>query len=526
MNISKILLLIWIVLVMSACSPGGDESTQEASPPPEPPVENTAVVHPESAPAQTEQEFQDPTPENPAKFVITPAEQGLPVELAPIENAWTGDFDQMVERRVIRVLTVYQMGGYFLDGPQEKGLTFDLVKLFEKSLNEKLETGHVKLHVVLIPVDPDQLIPGLLQGYGDIAAAGLTITPEREALVDFGEPLSREVREIIVTGPGAPEISDLEGLAGQTVFVEADSSYKSSLEQLNLQLADQGLAPIQIQEAPEHLKYTDLLEMANAGLFPMIAIDDYKARFWGEIFPDIELRDDLVLAGDRRIAWAIRKNSPLLKAEVDAFAQANRQGTLMGNILIKRYLKNYAWARNALAAEDLGRYQSTAEIFRRYADQYGFDFLMMAAQGYQESRLDQSMRSPAGAVGIMQLLPSTAADKNVGIPDIYSEEPNIHAGIKYMNFIRDRYFSGPELDPLNRALFSFAAYNAGPARVRQLRNMAADVGLDPNRWFNHVELMAAREIGRETVQYVSNIYKYYLAYRISADRLQNKTGSE
>ncbi|MFT5139368.1 MAG: membrane-bound lytic murein transglycosylase MltF [Lysobacterales bacterium] len=143
---------------------------------------------------------------------------------------------------------------------------------------------------------------------------------------------------------------------------------------------------------------------------------------------------------------------------------------------------------------------------------------MIAAQGYQESRLDQNVRSSAGAVGVMQLLPSTAADKNVGIPDITQVEPNIHAGVKYLHFLRNRYFDDPSLDPFNAALFSFAAYNAGPARVRGLRRMAEESGLDPNKWFNHVELIAAKEIGRETVQYVSNIYKYYLAYRLITDK--------
>ena len=140
---------------------------------------------------------------------------------------------------------------------------------------------------------------------------------------------------------------------------------------------------------------------------------------------------------------------------------------------------------------------------------------MVAAQGYQESRLDQKARSSAGAIGIMQLLPSTAADKNVGIPDISTAENNIHAGVKYLDFIRNRYFSDPEMDTFNKTMFAFAAYNAGPARVRKLRDKAAQQGYDPNVWFDNVELLAAKEIGRETVQYVANILKYYIAYRLS-----------
>jgi len=432
----------------------------------------------------------------------------------------------MVERRVVRVLTVYQIGGYFLDGPQEKGITYDLVKMFEEFLNQRLGSGHLKLHVVLIPVEFNQLLEGLRQGYGDIAAAGLSITPEREKIVDFGTPLSREVKELLITGPAAPELANLDDLSGKTVYIKPGSSYRGSLEHLNGQFRSAGLAEVEIVDAPPLLQDVDLLEMVAAGLLPMIVMDDYKARFWTEILDGLEVREDLVIQSGRKIAWAFRENSPLLAAEVNEFSRNHRQGTLIGNILIKKYLKNTKWVRNALDPEEFGRFKETLDIFRRYADEYGFDYLMLAAQGYQESRLDQSVRSSAGAIGIMQLLSSTASDPNVAIPDIENAEANIHAGTKYLDFLRQRYFDDPELDAFNRALLSLAAYNAGPARVRGLRRKAAEAGLDPNRWFNNVELIAAKEIGRETVQYVSNIYKYYLAYRLIRDRDTERTDSK
>jgi membrane-bound lytic murein transglycosylase MltF len=147
---------------------------------------------------------------------------------------------------------------------------------------------------------------------------------------------------------------------------------------------------------------------------------------------------------------------------------------------------------------------------------YEIEYLFAAAQGYQESRLDQSVRSHAGAVGIMQLLPATASDKSVAIAGIDEAEPNIHAGIKYMDYLRDRYFSDPDISPLNQALLALGAYNAGPGRMIGLRAKAEERGYDPNVWFDNVELIAAEEIGRETVQYVSNIYRYYLTYRLVA----------
>jgi len=185
----------------------------------------------------------------------------------------------------------------------------------------------------------------------------------------------------------------------------------------------------------------------------------------------------------------------------------------MGNMLFKRYLKNTKWVEHALSSTEIAKFNATIDLFRIYGEQYGFDHLMLAALAYQESRLDQSVRSSAGAVGVMQLLPSTASDPNVGIANIEELEPNIHAGTKYLRFLQDRYFKDEAMSEVNKTLFTFAAYNAGPARVRGLRRKAEAAGLDPNVWFNNVEVIASREIGRETVQYVSNIYKYYIAYR-------------
>jgi len=272
---------------------------------------------------------------------------------------------------------------------------------------------------------------------------------------------------------------------------------------------------IEIKAAAELLEDEDMLEMVNAGLLEWVIVDDYKANIWADIFKNLTVRDDLVFRSGGRLGFAIREESPQLAGLLNEFLKTHKQGTLKGNILINRYLKDFDWAKNALAAEDYERFQSVVDIFSKYGEQYGVDFLMVAAQGYQESRLDQKARSSAGAVGIMQLLPSTAADKNVGIPDINEVENNIHAGVKYLDFIRNRYFSDPEMDTFNKTMFAFAAYNAGPARVRKLRDKAAQQGYDPNVWFDNVELLAAREIGRETVQYVSNILKYYVAYRLS-----------
>lgn len=373
---------------------------------------------------------------------------------ARMNKVWTGDYDEMVERKFIRVLVPYSKTFYFLDGAQPKGATYEMVKLFEKELNEKLKTR-----------------------------------------------------------------KDLSGLE---IHVRKSSSYYQSLMTLNAELIKAGNAKVNIQEANEYLEDEDLLEMVNAGLLPMAVVDSHKAEFWAQIFDKITLHPTITFRENGQIAWAVRKNTPGLMAVVNAFVKKNKKGSLMGNIIFKRYLKKAGYVKSSMDEADKKRFEDTLDLFKKYGDQYKFDWLMLAALAYQESTIDQSKKSHVGAVGVMQVMPSTAKDKNVGIPNIDQIDPNIHAGTKYLRFMMDRYFDDPDIDTLNRGLFSFASYNAGPAKVSQLRKEAAKMGLDPNVWFGNVEIVAAKRIGRETVQYVSNIFKYYLTYRYISERNNSK----
>ena len=442
-----------------------------------------------------------------------------------LDASWVGDLDGMVERRVIRALVVYSLGQYFLDGATQRGATYEALVEFEKFLNKRLGSKVLEVEVFIIPVQRDELIPALEKGLGDVAAANLTITESRSETVDFSDPFVSGVRELVITGPTGPALRTLDDLAGQEIHTRRSSSYWRSLEKLDEDLQSRGLKPTVLVAVEEFLQDEDLLEMVNAGLLPTIIVDSHKARFWAQIFDEIVIHEDLAVRTDGKIGWAFRKNSPRLAEVVNEYVRTTRQGTLLGNVVLNRYLKNTTWARKALAGEDRARFDRTVEVFQTYGDRYGFDHLMLAALAYQESRLDHSMRSAAGAVGIMQVLPTTAADPNVGIPDITTLENNVHAGTKYLRFLRDRYFADPEMDPVDQTLFSFAAYNAGPARVAELRKEAADSGLDPNVWFGNVEHVAARRIGRETVQYVSNIAKYYVAYRLASRSFEAREGT-
>jgi membrane-bound lytic murein transglycosylase MltF len=445
-----------------------------------------------------------------------------PADALLAQTPWTGDFDEMVQRRQIRVLVVYSKTFFFLDRGRQRGISHDLLQEFEKFVNKKLKTKTLKVNVVFIPVQRDELIPGLTKGLGDMAVANLTITPERRKQVDFSNPMLSKVKELLVTGPAAPPVTKIDDLAGREVHVRKSSSYYESLLALNASFKKTGKQPIQLIAAAETFEDEDLLEMVNAGLIPMIVMDSHKAQFWTQIFDKIQVHSEIAVRTGGEIAWAFRKNSPQLKAVVDEFVKGHKKGTLIGNMMLKRYLKNTKYVKNSLSKPELEKFEAMVRLFQEYAATYDFDYLMMAAQAYQESGLVQSKKSHVGAIGVMQVLPSTAADRNVNISEIQKLENNIHAGTKYMRFIVDRYYKDEPMDDIDKMLFAFASYNAGPAKVNRLRKQTAKMGLDPNVWFHNVEVAAAKVIGRETVQYVSNIYKYYIAYRMVTEQEERK----
>ena len=365
----------------------------------------------------------------------------LPADRFPAERGtYRGDLDVMLRKGAVRVLTAYSKTEFFVDKGETGGVTYEYMRAFEASLQGRQGPGRPRPTVYFVPVSRDRLIPALLAGEGDLVAANLTVTPERERQVDFSEPYLGNVREVVVTGPASPELATLGDLAGEEVWVRRSSSYWGSLETLGRRLAAEGRPPPRLVEADEHLEDEDLLDMLNAGLIPLVVVDDHKARLWARVLPRIAVHEDLAVREEGRIAFAIRKRSPRLKAALDAFVGRNGKGTTFGNVVLGRYLADADLVKDASSEAERRKFEQVIEPFRRFGERYGFDPLMLAAQGYQELRLDNSLRSRAGAVGIMQVLPATAGDPNVAIADVEVLENNIHAAAKYMRFVTDTYF--------------------------------------------------------------------------------------
>ena len=438
----------------------------------------------------------------------------LPLKL----NRWTGDFDGMTKRRLIRALVINSRTGFFYDKGRPRGTTAEALEEFESFVNKKLGNPNPRIKVAYIPVATSQLASALKEGMGDVIASPIVISPERERMVDFTAPLITGVKIVLVTNAAAPSPKTLEDLSGQEVWANPLTAAYQSLATYNESLKKAGKPAIKIVASDKNLTEEDLLEMTNAGLIPATLSFDFRAKFWSQVYTDIRVHPDLAIQSTGDVAWAMRKDSPQLKKMLDEFFQKNGLGTSFGNTVLRRYLQNTKWVKNSASASEMKKFSSYVTYFKKYGQEYNFDYLMLAAQGYQESMLNQDQKSRAGAVGVMQVMPKFAAAKPINITGVNQAEPNIHAGTKMLHYITVTYFNDPGIDATNKTLMTFAAYNAGPARVAKLRKMATEQGLDPNVWFGNVELMAAKDIGQETVQYVSNIFKYYIAYKTTLEQ--------
>ena len=502
----------WCALFITACGGGEPDPVPEAAEP------------------QPAAEVAPPQEALPEQVAATPAEDPVPfqdlaaAEMLNLNQRWTGDYEELAERRFLRVLVPFSRTLYYLDGPEQKGIAYETLRELEGQL-PRIGESKVRPKIVIIPTTRDRLLPALAEGYGDVAIGAFTVTDLRRETVEFSAPTMAGIEDVVVTRKDAAAIVTEVDLSGSEIHVRRDSGYYEDLVALNARLESGGAAPVSIQEVDAHLEDEDVLQMVDAGIIPATVGKRPIAEFWAQLYDQLAVHSQVPLRSDGQIAWALRKDAPQIKKVIDDFVVKHRAGTLFGNVLLERYLGSVKRLENPTSAREVEKYRAMAQHFRTYGERYGSDWVLAIAQGYQESQLDQSKRSSAGAVGVMQIKPSTAADRNVRIDNVENLENNIHASLKYMRFLKDRYFADEGISRLDGGLFTLAAYNAGPARVAQLRQKATAVGLDANQWFNNVEVIAAREIGRETVDYVSNIYKYYSAYKAYAARQEAAGGA-
>lgn len=445
--------------------------------------------------------------------VSGPAYPSLPLEPYP-SRVFRGDWDEIMERRHIRVLTTMSRTNFYISDGRLAGYEYEKLKEFQRHINRDIPRQELQVVLEFIPVKRNELLPMLISGRGDIAAAMLTVTPARQKRVAFTTPYLTDIREVVVTYGNEFTPRDVTDLSGRSVFVRASSSYHESLQELNARLQSQSRAPARIVRADEDLETESILEMLNTGAVGITVSNSHVAELWSRLLPNIVVHDHVVLRSGVHIAWAVRKENPLLRERLNEFLESHKRGTLLGNIYFQRYFQSISRLKNPTDAASRDRMMLYKDLIQHYAGTYGFDWLLIMALAFQESGLDHSRVSDAGAVGLMQVLPSTAEDPRIGIDDVNDLENNIHAGIKYLAWLRDTFFLDPGIDPPDRIRLALAAYNAGPATINRARELAGEMGLDPNTWFRNVELAALRIVGQETVNFVANINKHYLAYQM------------
>jgi membrane-bound lytic murein transglycosylase MltF len=476
-----------------------------------------------SASAQSEQTAADVMdsdlipPEDISSETMKDAKSG-PLVLPTSFGRRTGDLDEMLKERRIRALVVINPIGFFYSNGKPKGMTYETLEQLQAYVNKKLTTGKFDVKITFIPLRPDELGPALAAGIGDVIAQGVVITPGRHRNFAFTTPTKRGVTHIVVTGKELANVRSFDDLIGVNIYANPLTVAYDRLTKINEERAKVGKSLLSVKAADKNLLEDDLVEMVNGGLISATAVMQHRAALWAQVLPNIKLHPQLMVTNDGELAWVVRKNNPSLQKVLDEFIEKHGEGTSFGNVLLRRYLKNTNWVNNSTSAQEMKKFSEYVQYFKKYASQYSFDYLMLMAQGYQDSLLDQGKKSPSGAVGIMQVIPKYASAAPINVPDVSKADKNILAGVRMLNNIVTNYFADPAIDEVNRTLFTFASYNAGPNRIVRLRKQAAKEGLNPNKWFGNVELEVARDIGEETVTYVDNIYKYYVAYKLAAER--------
>jgi membrane-bound lytic murein transglycosylase MltF len=416
-----------------------------------------------------------------------------------------GDLDRVVKARYLRVLTTKNPYDYFVNHGEMKGVQYEMAREFVAELNRKyVKPGELKIAFEMIPLDFDQLMPMLNAGKGDIIAVGMTRTSQRDSRAAFTVPY-QYADDVIVT---RAELAS-QPWRGKTFAVQKGSSYLEALSR-------GGKAEVRIQEAPANLNAENMMELVSLKGADYTLVNSYWAAKLSKRFSNLAVLNEKPFRKRVAIRWAVRKRSPRLLRELNAFIPKVRNGTLLGNTFGHKYFDDLSRLNSIYfdtAAQRISQYDAP---LKKYAKEFGFDWRLLDAQCLQESRFDQGIVNPWGAIGLFQIKQATADEPYVDVGPIRGAENfdnNIHAGVKYLAWLKKSFFdSQKDLADEEKLRMMLAAYNAGPTRVQEAIAKAKEMGLDPNLWFRNVEL-AMLELGApEPVIYVSEINKHYVGY--------------
>ena len=423
------------------------------------------------------------------------------------QQEFTDDLPGLIERGRLRMITRNNSMTYFIHRGLQVGFEYELMKKFATEHGLRLE--------IVIPDSHAELLHFLNEGKGDVVAAAMTITPERQALAAFTRPYN-EVDELVVVRADNDSIASLGDLAGRTVHVRASSSFYTTLTALQ-----DSLEGLEIVALPDDVETEDILAGVEEGLYGITLCDsnllDVELAYGRRLKAAFSIKST-------ELGWAVRKGNPALLASLDHYVKREKGG-LFFNMMKKRYFKSsraIARAKDSMRVDLGGQLSPFDGLAKKYAVRYGQDWRLLTAQMYQESKFDPDAVSWVGAQGLMQIMPKTG--EQLGFRNLKDPEVSIHAGAKYMHRLLDRF--GREIPVKERIRFALASYNVGYGHLLDARHLAREQGWNPDRWFGQVE-KAMRLLsqpayykrarygfcrGGQPVHYVENIQDLYDAY--------------
>jgi membrane-bound lytic murein transglycosylase F len=405
----------------------------------------------------------------------TAATRSLEAELTRhVRERYAGDLAEIKRHRVLRVLTRNNSSAYYVARGQERGFQFELVQAFAQELGVRL--------AIVVPPSRSGLIQALQSGEGDLIAAGMTITATRAKELRFSAPINSSPRVVVSATKLDQPLSKLEDLRGRPIHLSFRSTTYGTAKDLEARLG----FPLDLVDVSDDVEMEEMMERVARGEYPLTIAD--------EDLLDLERTSGLSLTARFKVseplpkAWAVRQDSPELLAAADAFVKKSVRNGLV-KILYDRYYRpdastSRARQRGEYRADAAGKISPWDTVFKREAAKVGLDWRLLAAVAFTESKFDPNVKSAWGAVGLMQVLPSTA--KSVGVLDAERPESSIKAGAAYLKYLTEA-FAEPSLEPRQRIRFALAAYNAGLGHIQDARILATRINKDPNVWFGNVE---------------------------------------
>ncbi|MEJ5861703.1 transglycosylase SLT domain-containing protein [Pseudomonas farsensis] len=418
------------------------------------------------------------------------------------------DLQQIRASKVLRVLVNQSRNSSGEVKGEPVGVEYYRLRALEHSLNARVADGQ-QLTLKIIPRAKEQLLGALLRGEGDLAAPGELLDPSLVQGAHASAPVLDQVPLLLVGRKGERSYSRADQLSGRTIALTSASAAGAAIQVINQQLALRKRAPIKVEWVDPTLAVEDVLEMVQAGIYPLTVVERPIAQRWARVMPRLRLDSKVQLAHPQALRWYVRNDAPLLQVAVDRFLATYRAPDNQDAAFERIYRRQYR-VHNPLARQDRQRLAAVRAVLQKHGGEQQIDWLNLAALAFKESTLDPKARGAGGAHGLMQITPSAA--QRVGVSNIGTVDGNVQASARYLALIRRKFFASPQINERERMAFTLAAYNLGPERVQAMRAEARRRGLNGNQWFFQTERIAMEQVGMGPVSFVNSVNKYFLAF--------------